>query len=256
MSTPPNALKGIIYTRGSTIEQQNTLVAQRTQAELYCQLKGIEAVHVAVDEGESAVAVDFLERPVVADMLAKMQELGATHIIITKLDRGFRSATDLLSTIKLLDARGIGVHLLDIGLDPTTPVGKMIATIMAAIATFECERRSERQKAAFEVMRASGQRTGSVPYGWHAVPAARKSKTGRAAEDLVANAFEQTILARLVNGDLSATAGVSCNEAARRLNAAGITTKRGKKWFGATVECYRRTAILSEAQAEAKKKAA
>lgn len=77
---------------------------------------------------------------------------------------------------------------------------------------------------------------------------------------LVPDPFEQIILARLLDGDLSAAAGVTCNEAARRLNAAGIQTKnagqpmqrqpKGQpkrewvcdgKWRGGTVESIRRT---------------
>lgn len=236
--------KTLIYVRGSTTEQQNTLRAQEDQARAYAKFRELEVVHVAVDEGESAVATDFLERPVVADMLERAQAAGASSLIITKLDRGFRSAVDLLGTIELLEGRGIGIHILDLGLDPTTPVGKMVATILAAIAKFECERRSERQKEAFEAMRKAGQRTGAVPYGWDAVPSTRVSKTGRQGEDLAPNVFEQPILARLLHGDLSA-AHVSQNEAARQLNAAGIRTKTGKQWHGATVDCIRKSGRLA-----------
>ena len=91
MSTPQSAIpKTLIYVRGSTVEQQNTLRAQEDQARSYAACHGLEVAHVTVDEGESAVAVDFLARPAVIAMLEKARETGATSIIITKLDRGFR----------------------------------------------------------------------------------------------------------------------------------------------------------------------
>lgn len=263
--TPPTPIRAVGYVRGSTDDQINTLDAQRDQIKAYCAFKCVELAETFIDQGESAVAVDFIERPVAARMLSRLSELRANAIIITKLDRGFRGATDVLLTIDLLSKRGVGLHLLDIGLDPTTPVGEMIATVMAAIARFECRRRSERQKEAFATMKKQRQRCGAVPYGWVPVDAGRLSKTGRAAENLVPEPFEQLILARILSGDLSKTAGITCNEAARRLNAAGLKTKNAGqimrriatnrnparewvcdgKWQGATIECLRRTGRLA-----------
>ena len=227
------------YTRGSTLEQQNTLVAQATDIRNYAAYRKLGLAETFVDSGESAVSVPFLERPKVAEMLAFMQQHGITAIIITKLDRGFRDAVDLLTTVDILQARGISIHLLDIGLDPTSPLGKAICTIMAAIAAFECERRSERQHVAFAAMKQQGQRCGNIPYGWRAIPSRRVSKTGRQAEDLEPVPEEQAIIRRLTIGDLATLSG---NEAARRLIAENIPTKKGAPWKGATIHGIRKRA--------------
>lgn len=237
------------YIRGSTEEQQNTLTAQRTQIEAYCAFKGLTLVQCFVDEGESAFSVDFYERPIAAEMILRMEELGATSIIITKLDRGFRNALDCLFTVQDLEARGIGLHLLDLQLDPTSPIGKLLLTMLAAIAEFENKRRSERQRAGFGVMRSQGQRTGTVPYGWEARPSWRQSKTGRQADDLIPLATEQEWLVKFAEGDWR---DVSCNEVARRLNQAGVPAKKGGKWYGATVQSVRHHALIATPEDYAK----
>ena len=252
------------YVRGSTLDQQNTLVAQRTQIESYCAYKqGITdpeqikaCARIFVDEGESAFSVDFYERPKVQEMLLWMKANGATSIVITKLDRGFRNALDCLFTVENLAERKINLHLLDIGLDSTTPVGKLLLTMMAGIAEFENKRRAERQVAGFTVMRGAKHRCGGVPYGWDAVPSDRISKTGRKADDLVANTFEQRILKFILNEHKD---GRADNSIARMLNANGIQTKNAGKtmkrkgveyvvegtWTGANVRSVRKNPRLS-----------
>ncbi len=135
-----------------------------------------------------------------------------------------------------LGRRNVQLHILDIQLDTTTPVGKLVLTMMAAIAEFENRRRSERQKAGFAVMKGNSQRCGNVPYGWDATVSDRMSKTGRVADDLTPNMEEQAVLERILTGDLSR---MSDNAAARTLNAEGITAKKGGKWHGATIASVR-----------------
>lgn len=231
------------YVRGSTDEQQNTLESQEGQIRAYCTFRGFELVRLFLDSGESAFSTAFYERPQAAAMLAwmngKADETGkarATGIVFAKLDRGFRDALDCLFTVDDLARRGVQLHILDIQLDTTTPVGKLVLTMMAAIAEFENHRRSERQKAGFAVMKRNSQRCGNVPYGWDAMPSNRFSKTGRLADDLVPNEEEQRILRRIIEGDLS---HISDNAAARQLNGEGIPAKKGGRWHGATVRSVR-----------------
>ncbi|WP_232517017.1 recombinase family protein [Edwardsiella tarda] len=61
-------------------------------------------------------------------------------IIIAKLDRGFRDTADCLNTVKWLQKRNVTLRILDIALDVSTPIGEMILTIMASVATFERNR--------------------------------------------------------------------------------------------------------------------
>jgi DNA invertase Pin-like site-specific DNA recombinase len=250
------------YARVSTKEQAsagNSLPAQDSQIRAYTDYKQGDLLQIFVnkDNGESAVKVDFLERPEVAEMILYSKQNDVTDIVITKLDRGFRNAVDLLLTIDILKAQGFRLHLLDIALDPTTPVGELVATIMAAIARFECKRRRERQMDALVIMRQTGKCCGTVPYGWAAVwsdYADKDGRTRREVERIYPDDEEQRVLRQIVHWIETETMAVS--KIARLLNEAGTPTKQGgKKWFPGTVASvykHRRIAEVGSRNAEQK----
>ena len=74
-------------------------------------------------------------RPELDKLMAVMQS-GDT-MVVTKLDRIARSATQGIELIQLLLDRGIIVHVLNMGLMDNTPTGKLIRNIMLAFAEFE-----------------------------------------------------------------------------------------------------------------------
>lgn len=230
--TPPT-IKVVGYVRGSTDDQILTLEAQAQQIAAYCAYKGYELVNVYVDQGESAFAVNFYDRPIAAAMMAEMPALGATGVIITKLDRGFRNALDCLFTLDDFKRKKIDLHLLDIQLDTTSPVGELLVTMMAGIAQFENRRRSERQKAAFVILRQQLRLCGELPYGW-------RNQNGQ----LVPDEEEQRILRMITEG--GEWGDKSHNETARLLNLAEVPAKKGGKWGGSSVRSIRRTALIAE----------
>lgn len=70
------------------------------------------------------------------DKLMKLMQTGDT-MVVTKLDRIARSATQGIELIQSLLDRGIIVHVLNMGLMDNTPTGKLIRNIMLAFAEFE-----------------------------------------------------------------------------------------------------------------------
>ena len=60
-------------------------------------------------------------------------------IVCTKLDRIGRSTKDVLNITDKLTSKGVAFKCLNINLDTTTATGKMMLTIIAAVATFERE---------------------------------------------------------------------------------------------------------------------
>ena len=70
------------------------------------------------------------------DKLINVMQSGDT-MVVTKLDRIARSATQGIELIQLLLDRGIVVHVLNMGLMDNTPTGKLIRNIMLAFAEFE-----------------------------------------------------------------------------------------------------------------------
>lgn len=70
------------------------------------------------------------------DKLMDIMQSGDT-MVVTKLDRIARSATQGIELIQKLLDRGIVVHVLNMGLMDNTPTGKLIRNIMLAFAEFE-----------------------------------------------------------------------------------------------------------------------
>jgi DNA invertase Pin-like site-specific DNA recombinase len=56
--------------------------------------------------------------------------------------------------------RGVTLRILDIGLDLSTPVGRMVLTVLAAVARLERDFVSSRTKAALQARKAAGVQLG------------------------------------------------------------------------------------------------
>lgn len=87
-------------------------------------------------------------------------------LIVWKLDRLGRDLRHLVNTVHDLTAQGIGFKVLTghgAAVDTTTPAGKLVFGIFAALAEFERELITERTRAGLASARACG-RTGGRPY--------------------------------------------------------------------------------------------
>lgn len=116
------------YARVSTKGQArdgNSLEAQEIA------LRSAGAIEIYADAFTGTKA----NRPELDKLLAVMQS-GDT-MVVTKLDRIARSATQGIALIQSLLDRGIVVHVLNMGLMDNTPTGKLIRNIMLAFAEFE-----------------------------------------------------------------------------------------------------------------------
>ncbi len=80
-------------------------------------------------------------------------------LVITKLDRLGCSVRNLIDLSDALQARDVGLRVLEQGIDTTTPVGRMFFHVLAAIAEFEAALVSD----SVSGRRVSGTRT---PVRW------------------------------------------------------------------------------------------
>jgi DNA invertase Pin-like site-specific DNA recombinase len=81
-------------------------------------------------------------------------------LVVWKLDRLGRSLKHLIETVHALDARGVGFKSLQEHIDTTTPGGKLIFHVFAALAEFERDLIGERTRAGLTAARARGRRGG------------------------------------------------------------------------------------------------
>ena len=83
-----------------------------------------------------------MDRPGFTALVESLEE-GDT-LVVTKLDRFARTASDGVKVIKELMGRGVAVHVLNMGLVEDTPTGRLILNILLAFAEFEKDNIVER----------------------------------------------------------------------------------------------------------------
>jgi len=101
------------------------------------------------------------EREGLQRMLLKVRE--GDHLLVTKLDRLGRNTANMISIIEELDARGVTVQFLDDGISTEGTMGKMVITILSAVAQAERERILERTNEGRRAAMRRGVRMGRKP---------------------------------------------------------------------------------------------
>ena len=84
-------------------------------------------------------------------------------VIACKLDRLARSTKHLLNIVERLTGKGVTLKILNIDLDTGTPTGKLMLTMLGAIATFEREMMLERQADGIAKAKEQGKYLGRKP---------------------------------------------------------------------------------------------
>jgi len=137
------------YARVSTTDQS---------LEIQTEQLGVAGVEKLFQEKISGVKRD---RPQLTALLEYVRE-GDT-VVVTKLDRIARSTRDLLDIVETLQGKGCAFRVLNINLDTATPTGKLMLTMLGAIATFEREMMLERQAEGIAKAKAAGRYKGRKP---------------------------------------------------------------------------------------------
>ena len=150
------------YIRVSTQRQADkglSLDAQMQRAKSYYDFRIAETdaawcAEPFEDRAKSAYRIPLLKRPAGGELNLRVRR--GDHVLFTRLDRGFRDALDFMQVLKSWNDRGITIHFMDLSLDMSTPVGQMVASIMAINANWESHIKSQRQKEINEYRRNNG----------------------------------------------------------------------------------------------------
>jgi DNA invertase Pin-like site-specific DNA recombinase len=154
----PPPQRAALYCRVSTADQS----CERQERDLaaFAQRAGYEVVGT-YKETASGARLDRAERRRVL-ALAQRREIDA--VLVTELSRWGRSTTDLLATLRELEARRVSLVALNgMAFDLSTPTGRMMATLLAGIAEFERELTVERIRSGIAAAKARGKRLGRQP---------------------------------------------------------------------------------------------
>lgn len=101
------------------------------------------------------------KRPQLDALLDYVRE--GDSVKVTKLDRLARNTRHLLEITELLDKKGVSLNIMNLGIDTSTPTGKLMLTMVGAIATFEREIMLERQAEGIALAKLKGKYTGRKP---------------------------------------------------------------------------------------------
>lgn len=142
------------YARTSTVDQDAGLEAQVRDLQAH----GCEQVF------SEQVSATQAARPELETAISHLRE--GDVLVVCKPDRLARSTADLLALIERVEARKAGLVILSMSgqvLDTTTPTGKLMLTMLGAVAEFERSLMLERQREGIAKAKADGKYKGRRP---------------------------------------------------------------------------------------------
>ena len=147
--------KAALYCRVSTGDQS----CERQERDLlaFAQRAEYDVVGIWKEVG-SGVKTDRAERK---KIMALAQDRRIEAVLVTELTRWGRSTIDLIQTLQQLQAWGVSLRAqTGLDFDLATPQGKMMASVMAALAEFERDLLSERIRSGLATAKAKGKHIG------------------------------------------------------------------------------------------------
>lgn len=214
--------KAIIYTRFSPrrkADQCESCEVQEAACRQHCEAHGREVVAVFRDKALSGRSAD---RP----GLAAAMEAVCRHravLVCYSLSRFARSTKDTLTLVERLGRAGANLVCLRETIDTTSPVGRFVFTLLAALQQLEREQTAERTSEAMRHYQSQGRRMSArPPLGWrvsnHVDP-----ETGKHSW-LEPEPAEEAMIERIIE---LRRAGLGARKIARFLDEEGFTC-RGK----------------------------
>jgi DNA invertase Pin-like site-specific DNA recombinase len=153
----PKKLRTGIYVRVSTDSQ--TTANQLGELQRVAEQRGWHVVETYTDHAVSgAKARD--QRPAFQRLCTDVAQGRVNHVAAWSLDRLGRSSRDVINFISDLPDQGASLYLHKEQLDTSTPVGKLVVTIMAGVAEMERSRIVERINAGLARARKEGKKLG------------------------------------------------------------------------------------------------
>lgn len=204
----------LLYARVSTSMQVNdgvSLDVQERQLINAAEFHGFTKWEMVREEGRSGK--NITGRPVLTESLRRLDAGEAQALFVTRIDRLARSTTDFLSIVDRARQKEWRLIMLDLNLDTATYQGRFVVTIMSALAEMERGIIAARQKDVHRDRRERG-----IVWGVDMGP---KNKTPDVLKDrILTERFK----------------GLSYREIANGLNADGILSQNGGKWYATTVK--------------------
>lgn len=212
------------YVRVSTEEQARSglsIQAQRERLAAWATAFGHDMVEVVADEGESGKSFD---RPGMKRVLQMIDRRQVDGVVAAKLDRLTRSTRDLGDLVARCERKRVALASVSESLDTSTACGRMVVSMIGAVAQWEREATAERTAAALDAKRKQGKRyCGKAPFGF-------SFNEGTMQE----NAAEQRTL-DAVGTMIEPHHRPSLREISRRLVALGMLNRDGRPFNASSI---------------------
>lgn len=161
-----------LYTRVSTKIQVDgySLDAQREVARRYADAFDIQIIKEYSDEGKSGK--NIAGRPAFTEMLDDItsKKDNIDFVLVFKLSRFGRNAADTLNSLQLMQDYGVNLICIEDGIDSSKEMGKLLISILSAVAEQERENIKVQTMAGREQKAREGKWNGGfAPYGYELV---------------------------------------------------------------------------------------
>src|ERR1700675_450119 len=170
-------MRAAIYARVSTAHGGQNPEMQLRELREYCERRGWQIAGEFVDAGISG-ATD--SRPELNRMTADAHRRRFDAVVVWKFDRFARSVSHLLRALETFNALGVAFVSLSEQIDTSTPTGKMVFTVLGAVAELERSLIAERVRAGLRNARAKGKQLGRPRVAVDTAQIARLRTSGQA----------------------------------------------------------------------------
>jgi DNA invertase Pin-like site-specific DNA recombinase len=150
-------MKAAIYARVSTANNGQDPTMQTRELREYCDRRGWTVAGEYVDIGISGTKE---RRPELDRLLGEAHRRRFDAVVVWRFDRFARSVSHLLRALETFKSLGIEFVSLSEQVDTSTPTGKMVFTVLGAVAELERSLIVERVRAGLRNAKAKGKSLG------------------------------------------------------------------------------------------------
>lgn len=198
-------------------DDETSTTTQNERITAWCAAQNVDLVEVVEAKGRSAYKTSCMSRDDIRRALQLIRTGTVDVLVCWKIDRVARNTKDLLTLIEEIEKAGGSFASVTEAFDTATPVGRMVGTVIGALAELESATKSERTDA-WQTYRVDigATPTGPRPYGY------RRERNQLFVADDEAAVIHQMAAAVL--------GGATLGSIVAQLNADGLHTRAGKRF--------------------------
>jgi DNA invertase Pin-like site-specific DNA recombinase len=170
-----------IYARVSTVDHGQDVSMQTRELRQFAEARGWFVAGEYIDAGVSGAKGS---RPELNRLMADAHKRRFDVVCVRRFDRFARSVSHLLRALETFKALGIDFVSYSEQMDTSTPAGKMVFTVLGAVAELERSLIVERVRAGLRNARAKGKRLGRPRVALDAVRIACLRAQGRSIREI------------------------------------------------------------------------